>query len=130
MALDRTIHVALSAAWYYKWSHPTYSRRLTSAEHARRCQGVPLNVLYDNEVDDNGLEEATTPRDHQFPPAPLDPEGGNPGTPHHPAWPSGHSTYSAAASPILEYFFSPGTLGDTELPALGPEVKPVFRQPA
>lgn len=29
-----------------------------------------------------------------------------PGTPRHPAWPSGHSTYSAAASYILEYFFA------------------------
>lgn len=29
----------------------------------------------------------------------------SPGTPRHPSYPSGHSTYSAAASAILRYFF-------------------------
>ena len=29
----------------------------------------------------------------------------SPGTPRHPAYPSGHSTYSGAASEILSFFF-------------------------
>ena len=38
----------------------------------------------------------------------------SPGTPRHPAWPSGHSTYSAAASHLLEYFFSPESLEEPD----------------
>lgn len=108
MALDMAIYTALSTAWYYKWWHPTYSRLLRPAEYARRCTNDPLSVLYDREVDDNGREENATRRPPQDA---SSPEGGNPGTPRHPAWPSGHSTYSAAASHILEFFFSPDTLG-------------------
>ena len=127
MALDIAIYTALSAAWYYKWWHPTYSRLLRPAEYARRCKNFQLNVLYDDEVDDNGREVNTTPR----PPQASGPEGGNPGTPRHPAWPSGHSTYSAAASHLLEYFFSPGTLTleDDQLVLANPPPKPNFRDP-
>lgn len=99
LALDMAIYTALDAAWYYKWSDPRYSRLSRPSEYAARCTNQRLNVLYDSVVDDNGREERPAPR-----------PGDKPGTPRHSAWPSGHSTYSAAASYILEYFFSPDTL--------------------
>jgi membrane-associated phospholipid phosphatase len=98
-ALDITIYTALSTAWYYKWSHPDYSRLLRPSEYARTCEKDELRVLFDTTVNDDGREIGTKEK-----------EGDRPGTPRHPAWPSGHSTYSAAASHILEYFFSPETL--------------------
>lgn len=100
MALDMAIYTALSAAWHYKWVRPTYSRLLRPSEYADRA-GAKLTVLYDKIVDPNGQEVDAKPR--RTPPA-------KPGTPRHPAWPSGHSTYSAAASHLLEYIFSPKTL--------------------
>lgn len=99
MALDIAIYTALSTAWYYKWSHPSYSRLLRPSEYAERCSAKGLSVLYNWKVDDDGQEDERTKR-----------PGDKPGTPRHPAWPSGHSTYSAAASHLLEYFFSPDTL--------------------
>ena len=91
-ALDMSIYTALSTAWYYKWWHPNYSRLLRPAEYARRCKKVELNVLFDRTVNDNGQEVNTTARPD---PAPGSPEGGDPGTPRLPSWPSGHSTFSA-----------------------------------
>jgi membrane-associated phospholipid phosphatase len=105
MGLDMAIYTALSAAWYYKWLHPDYSRLLRPEEYDREANGDPgrLRVLFDRPVTAKGQE---LPRQPVKPcPEPT------PGTPRHPAWPSGHSTYSAAASHMLEYFFSPGTLG-------------------
>lgn len=108
LALEMAIYTALDAAWHYKWEHPRYSQLLRPAEYARRCQGERLNVLFDRGVDNNGREARAMPRPNPVPQVRGD--GGDPGTPRHPAWPSGHSTYSAAASYILEYFFSPETI--------------------
>lgn len=116
LALDMAIYTALSACWHYKWVRPDYRRLLRPAEFADRT-GQALAVLFDDAVGPNGREADTEPR---LSPCP------SPGTPRHPAWPSGHSTYSAAASHLLEYFFSPDTLGvsDADLFAQFPSHKP------
>lgn len=103
MALDMATYVALSAGWYYKWLADRHSRLLRPEEYDRRAHGEPgrLSVLFDSVVGPLGQENGAD----RTCPCPT------PGTPRHPAWPSGHSTFSAAASHILEYFFSPDTLG-------------------
>jgi hypothetical protein len=103
-ALDVAIASALQAAWYYKWiadsdtainRRPLTSRRERPIEYAKR-NGIPLNVLFDRP-------------DELNPAFNLCPDGRQPdtmsGTPRHPAYPSGHSTYSGAASEILSFFF-------------------------
>lgn len=94
MALDITIYSALLAAWHYKWAADpsSHSYRQRPYEYDRNRS---FRVLYDDVVDDLGVG-SKCPR-----PAPCP----SPGTPRHPAYPSGHSTYSAAASEILAYFF-------------------------
>lgn len=106
MALDMAIYAALGAAWYYKWLHDDYSRLLRPEEFDG--QDGELEVLFDRPVKDDGQENPKLPP--RTCPQPT------PGTPRHPAWPSGHSTFSAAASHILEYFFSPATLGFSDDP--------------
>jgi membrane-associated phospholipid phosphatase len=94
MALDVAIYSALVAAWYFKWAaDPTkYSYRQRPYEYDRNRS---FRVLYDDVVDDAGdLDKCA-----RGCPCP------SPGTPRHPAYPSGHSTYSSAASEILKYFF-------------------------
>jgi membrane-associated phospholipid phosphatase len=104
MALDVAIYAALDAAWYYKWLRPVYSRLIRPQEFELRVLGTDrLDVLYDRIVQSNG-QDPNDPDLERECPMPT------PGTPRHPAWPSGHSTYSASASHILEYFFSPDTL--------------------
>jgi hypothetical protein len=107
MALDVTIYSALSAAWFFKWAAGEgVSFRLRPYEYDR---GRRFAILYDKVVPNDGVDsydskgesQQGTPRSCPRP---------SPGTPRHPAYPSGHSTYSAAASRILEYFFSPDTL--------------------
>lgn len=90
-ALDMAIYSALSAAWHYKWQSPAfrYLQRPWEYNHF-------LDVLFDRVVNNTGSGDGA-PRTCPEP---------TPGTPRHPAWPSGHSTYSAAASYVLEYFFS------------------------
>lgn len=95
-ALDVAIYSALCAAWYYKWLSPRagVGRRQRPIEYATDT-GIPLNVLYDRAVNStgsgsNGLRTNPSP---------------SPGTPRHPAYPSGHSTYAGAASEILSFFF-------------------------
>jgi hypothetical protein len=110
MALYTTIYSALGAAWYYKWGYgaddevtpkqPNISFRLRPYEYVRD----PNFVLYDRRVADSGSVSGN-PHNSPCP---------SPGTPRHPAYPSGHSTYSAAASRILEYFFSPQTLASDD----------------
>lgn len=94
MALDVTIYSALIAAWYYKWVHDvsSHSYRQRPYEYDRNQR---IRVLYDDFVDDLGEFNKCA----RTAPCP------SPGTPRHPAYPSGHSTYSAAASEILAYFF-------------------------
>lgn len=99
-ALDITIYSALLAAWHYKWAaqvavpgvsaRPGVSFRPRPYEMDHR-----ISVLYNRSMNDAGSGDdgrRTLP----------DP---SPGTPRHPAYPSGHSTYSAAASELLSYFF-------------------------
>lgn len=93
MALDVTIYSALCAAWYYKWlAPPDRSYRQRPYEYD---QNTSFRVLYDDIVDDLGAFNQCA-REQYCP---------SPGTPRHPAYPSGHSTYSAAASALLSYFF-------------------------
>ncbi|HZF93870.1 MAG TPA: phosphatase PAP2 family protein [Allosphingosinicella sp.] len=119
MGLDMAIYTALSAAWFYKW-RSQFSRLLRPSEYAVRHDGqqqqTEFSVLYDFAVNEQGHDEEPGPRRD----CPLVPPGAgsfhpdSPGTPRHPAWPSGHSTYSAAATYMLEYFFSPDTLDDDD----------------
>jgi membrane-associated phospholipid phosphatase len=97
-ALDVAIASALQAAWYYKWlsRRPLTSRRERPIEYAKR-NGIRLNVLYD-------LPDELNPAYILCPDA-RKPNPMAPGTPRHPAYPSGHSTYAGAASEILSFFF-------------------------
>ncbi len=95
-ALDVAISSALQAAWYYKW-FSLDDRRVSFRERpweAAQDSGNPLPVLYDYMIayDANGDIRRGALR--------TDPQP-TPGTPRHPAYPSGHSTYSAAASAVL-----------------------------
>lgn len=96
-ALDVAIYSALSAAWYYKWlsPRPHVSRRQRPVEVDHK-----LDVLFDHPVDSTGTGSSPVKRP-DFGGA----NGYSPGTPRHPAYPSGHSTYSAAGSEILSFFF-------------------------
>jgi len=104
-ALDVAISSALLAAWHYKWlatgRTDLVARRQRPYEYTVSQRLPPLNVLYDTEVqlvDGMVVGEVPdgTPRTKPMP---------SPGTPRHPAYPSGHSTYSGAASELLSCFF-------------------------
>ena len=103
MALDITIYSALIAAWHYKWAMgPDFSYRLRPYEYD---QNASFRVLYDDAVCDDGTFNKCGRYLKPLVAGPK-PDGlPSPGTPRHPAYPSGHSTYSAAASAILAYFF-------------------------
>ena len=92
MALDVAIYSALIACWHYKWAsdRPCVSYRPRPFEVDKT-----VSVLYDRCVDNKGCEDDGK----RFFPTP------SPGTPRHPAYPSGHSTVGGAASEILSYFF-------------------------
>ena len=121
-ALDTAIYSALQAAWYFKWrGGPGVQFRPRPWECYKK-----LDVLFDRLP--NSTNSADGPRrafplgarplePHPERPEPLVPESSipdlleppksqpTPGTPRHPAYPSGHSTYSAAAAEILVAFF-------------------------
>jgi len=120
-ALDVAIYSALTAAWYYKWLSPraNTSRRERPWEYAvaNECR---LNVLFDRPVNGLGSDSVDDLVSYTTNPPTLErngrrpdfyPDPGppyittSPGTPRHPAYPSGHSTYSGAASEILSFFF-------------------------
>lgn len=108
-ALDIAIASALQAAWYYKWLSPRdhVSRRQRPIEYKK------LNVLFDCPDE---LNPAYNICPDGRPDKLNDPCRPNlSGTPRHPAYPSGHSTYSGAASVIIEYFFGKERTPD-ELP--------------
>lgn len=107
-ALDVAIASALMAAWHFKWlatSTNSVSRRQRPVEYAA---GGPdpenFKVLYDFTLRRTGGATGDIRRGgaRRGPPkdTPIDP-----GTPRHPAYPSGHSTYSAAASTVLGCLF-------------------------
>jgi len=92
LALELALHSAILAAWHYKW--------LTTRERVGyRPRPVEVDsrvsVLYDRGVNRSG----TTDLALRIFPSP------SPGTPRHPAYPSGHSTVAGAASEVLSYFF-------------------------
>lgn len=89
-ALDLAIQAALMAAWYYKWSAPKTRYRPRPIEYDYR-----VSVLFNHMVNPLGTGDGM----RRLLPDP------SPGTPRHPAYPSGHSTYAGAASEILSYFF-------------------------
>jgi hypothetical protein len=110
-ALDVAISSALNAAWFYKWlaldvkeqPRDCTARRERPVEWDRRVNGKrTLNVLYDQ-------PDELNPAFNLCPDARPGKNGKlvdtDSGTPRHPAYPSGHSTYAGAASEILRYFF-------------------------
>src|SRR3954452_20065076 len=108
-ALDIAIASALQAAWYYKWvaegrnKGECTARRERPIEYSIRNKSG-LKVLFD-------CPDELNPMYIRCPDA-LDPTTVSPGTPRHPAYPSGHSTYSAAGAEILKFFF-----GEQDTPA-------------
>ncbi len=99
-ALDVTIYSALAAAWYYKWGAevglPGVPARTGVSFRPRPYEmDHRVSVLYNREVNDAGSGD----NGRRTLPAP------SPGTPRHPAYPSGHATYAGAASELLSYFF-------------------------
>jgi membrane-associated phospholipid phosphatase len=108
-ALDVTIASALQAAWYYKWigrGTDLTARRERPSEYANR-NGINFNVLYDR-PDELNPAYNLCPDGRPCASGNLDPDGQNnnaSGTPRHPAYPSGHSTFSGAASEFLKFFF-------------------------
>lgn len=111
-ALDVTIYSALIAAWYYKWlSPPGVSRRQRPIEYAiangfadadENDADDQFTVLYDRAPNTTG--SGSDGHRPNFPPV-LGFIHSSPGTPRHPAYPSGHSTYGGAASELLSFFF-------------------------
>ena len=112
-ALDLTIYSALGAAWYYKWLSPraNTSRRQRPIEYAidngfadtdEVDSDDTFRVLYDRTVNNTGSD--SNGHRPNFPPV-AGHIHSSPGTPRHPAYPSGHSTYGAAASELLSFFF-------------------------
>ena len=99
-ALDVTIYSALTAAWYYKWGAavgvPGVAPRPGVAFRPRPYEmDHRVSVLFNREVNDAGSGDGR----RRTIPAP------SPGSPRHPAYPSGHATYAGAASELLSYFF-------------------------
>ncbi len=111
-ALDVAILASLTAAWNYKWiaaGLPQIDYRRRPAEYARAQQIDPkvFQVLYDLERTTRDGRIFRDPARRRGTPA-CQPPGCTPlfpGTPRHPAYPSGHSTYSAAASHVLGCLF-------------------------
>jgi len=106
MALDVTIYSALLAAWYYKWlagadplDAPCGPQGKQRDDVSRRPRPIEVDytvdVLYNRAVNCHGSGDG----DRRRTPDP------SPGTPRHPSYPSGHSTYTGGASELLSYFF-------------------------
>jgi membrane-associated phospholipid phosphatase len=104
-ALDLAIMSALSAAWHYKWiatskTDVKYRRRPVEyvIDYNEGKEQIDFTVLFDLKVElESGKIVRKTPKDRGPKPSP--------GTPRHPSYPSGHSTYSAAASEVLGCLF-------------------------
>ncbi|HEY4640730.1 MAG TPA: vanadium-dependent haloperoxidase [Thermoanaerobaculia bacterium] len=102
-ALDIAIASALQAAWYYKWVAQGREKgkctayRERPAEYAHRKDIKEFQVLFDH-------PDELNPTPMRCPDS-FDKNVISAGTPRHPAYPSGHSTYSAAGAEILKFFF-------------------------
>jgi hypothetical protein len=91
-ALDMAIYSALLAAWHYKW----FTARTGVRYRPRPVEyDYRVSVLYNRQVNDTGSGDGPL----RLTPTP------SPGTPRHPSYPSGHSTYAGAASEMLSFFF-------------------------
>lgn len=121
-AVELATAAGLAAAWYFKWEHPQTSCRSRPWECFNQ-----LDVLYDRRPNstnsaDDGRRSHPPEAQPTFPNPPLPGEvrppeafvpdvvspltsGATPGTPRHPAFPSGHSTYAAAAAYTMIGFF-------------------------
>lgn len=89
-ALDITIYSAQLAAWFFKWRGG-----MGIGFRPRPVEVDPgISVLYDRAINATQSGDGI-PR--QFP-------SPHPGTPRHPAYPSGHSTTYAAAAELLAAF--------------------------
>lgn len=95
-ALDAAISSALQAAWYYKWFSLDERRFSFRRRPSEADDSPPVEYDYMLAYDTQGNIIRGAMRND--PPR-------SPGTPRHPAYPSGHSTYSAAASVVLGCFF-------------------------
>jgi membrane-associated phospholipid phosphatase len=99
--LDIAIYSALLAAWHYKWiagetCHDGKRRDRVSWRPRPWEFDNRVSVLFNREVDRQSYAGDGARR---LVPSP------SPGTPRHPSYPSGHSTYGGAASELLSYFF-------------------------
>jgi membrane-associated phospholipid phosphatase len=98
MALDTAIFSALSAVWHYKWiatDLEQVARRQRPWEAPyKNSKGGKVSVLFDNFPAFDGAGNIVL-GDPKAMPQPT------PGSPRHPAYGSGHSSYSAAASFVL-----------------------------
>lgn len=97
-ALNVTVYSALLAAWHYKWCSGRNDERVSYRPRPWEFDSSDpkrVTVLYDNFVNQNHSGD-DGPKTEPMP---------TPGTPRHPAYPSGHSTYSGAASELLTWFF-------------------------
>ncbi len=119
-ALDVALASALQAAWYYKWISPRTAFRERPIEYSRRHKSG-LHVLFDRPDELNPAynlcSDARPNEQGHFP-------DNASGTPRHPAYPSGHSTYSGAACEILNFFF-----GVEKTPSSLPAHPPLGSQP-
>jgi membrane-associated phospholipid phosphatase len=91
-ALDTAIASALNAIWHYKWI-ATHLNRVARRRRPWEADNHP--ILFDYKVSyerDGDIRRDASLKDRPQP---------TPGTPRHPAYGSGHSTYSAAASYVM-----------------------------
>lgn len=138
-ALDITIASALQAAWFYKWigrsvnltQQPPPARDLTArrerpSEYARRNGINDFTVLFDR-PDELNPAYNLCPDGRPCINGMVDPAGqpadDASGTPRHPAYPSGHSTFSGAASEFLKFFFGKDPTPDFLLASNSPGAK-------
>lgn len=101
-ALDVAIVSALNAAWYIKWlADPGVGRRRRPAEADNT-----LKVLFDYRIQWNKHGRIVRSENNPKISTPtLELPADYKGSPRHPAYTSGHSTYSSAASRVLGCFF-------------------------
>ncbi|WP_206186028.1 phosphatase PAP2 family protein [Sphingosinicella sp. BN140058] len=99
-ALDLAISNALIAAWYYKWLRGDEEQRIKY-----RPRPYELDHSFDVLFSSRPMFNADGFFVDRDPAVPRDLPNPSPGTPRHPAYPSGHSTYSAAASEVLACLF-------------------------
>lgn len=109
-ALDLAITSALMAAWHYKWLATDAGEKLVARRQRPVEYDKTLPVLFNFIIQRNAIGELI--RNILKTPSGFPSKA--PGTPRHPAYPSGHSTYSAAASTVMECFFGklPGLSGE------------------